>query len=331
MKKKKFKAIELCAGAGGQALGLELAGFEHAALVEIDPNACATLRMNRPDWNILECDLKGFSASSFDDIDLVAGGVPCQPFSIGGKQLGHEDERDLFPEALRVIEECKPRGIMLENVRGLSDAKFLPYRTKILRTLREMGYYCEWRVVNAVDYGVPQSRLRYILVGRRGGKASFPWRASCQNPRTVSEAIYDLMNSNGWKQIEHWKTLASRPAPCLVGGSKKHGGPDLGPQRAKREWATMYINGGGIANEAPQADFDGMPKLTVRMAARLQGFPDTWQFYGGKTAAYRQIGNAFPPQVAQALGLAICDWLSAPIEQESLYTSHSEQLPLTLS
>jgi len=327
---RKLRAIELCAGAGGQALGIERAGFDHVALVENDPNACATLRLNRPSWNVLECDLKNFSAYGMENIDLVAGGVPCQPFSIGGKQLGQQDERDLFPEALRVIEECKPRGILLENVRGLAGTKFSSYRTNILKRLSKLGYFCEWKVINAVDYGVPQYRLRFILVGRLGGRVPFPWISSPPKERTVSETIYDLMNEKGWKQIGKWSLMANRPAPCLVGGSKKHGGPDLGPQRAKREWASMYVNGGGVANEAPAADFDGMPKLTVRMTARLQGFPDDWIFHGGKTAAYRQIGNAFPSQVAHELGLAMRQWLEAPDSLEVPYLAEEEQLQLAL-
>ena len=115
-----LKSIEICAGAGGQALGLEQAGFDHVALVEIEPPACATLRLNRPSWNVIEGDVHEFSASEYrGEVDLLAGGVPCPPFSVAGKQLGAEDERDLFPEALRLISECDPRAVMIENVKGI--------------------------------------------------------------------------------------------------------------------------------------------------------------------------------------------------------------------
>ena len=110
------------------------------------------------------------------------------------------------------------------------------------------------------------------------------------------------MGANGWEGADEWATRANRVAPTLVGGSKKHGGPDLGPTRAKREWAKLGVDGLGIANDAPEPGFEGMPKLTVRMTARLQGFPDDWEFAGKKTAQYRQIGNAFPPPVARAVG-----------------------------
>src|SRR5215469_18661059 len=116
-----YYSIELCAGAGGQALGLEKAGFEHIELIEIDSNACNTLRFNRPKWKIVEGDICKYSPKPSIGIDLLAGGVPCPPFSVAGKQLGAKDERDLFPEALRIVDECRPRAVMLENVRGLLD------------------------------------------------------------------------------------------------------------------------------------------------------------------------------------------------------------------
>jgi len=164
---KKFVAMEICAGGGGQALGLELAGYGHAAVVEIDAAACATLRQNRPDWNVIEGDLHSFDGRPYRGIDLLAGGVPCPPFSIAGKQLGANDERDLFPVALRLVEETQPRAVMLENVRGLAAPKFAEYRAGILNRLHALGYRADWRLLNASDYGVPQLRPRFILVALR--------------------------------------------------------------------------------------------------------------------------------------------------------------------
>ena len=153
-----MRSIEICAGDGGQALGLEQAGFNHVALVELDPQACATLRANRPHWNVIEGDVKSFSASNYTDIDLLAGGVPCPPFSVAGKQLGDEDDRDLFPEALRLVRECNPKAVMLENVRGIFDPKFSAYRENIKASLFDMGYISEWELVHSHHYGVPQLR-----------------------------------------------------------------------------------------------------------------------------------------------------------------------------
>jgi DNA (cytosine-5)-methyltransferase 1 len=131
--------LEICAGAGGQALGLEQAGFEPQALVEMDGACCSTLRFNRPKWNVIEGDLRDFEGQSFEGIDLLAGGVPCPPFSKAGKQLGKDDERDLFPEALRLVDECRPRAVLLENVRGFLDAVFDDYRGHLKLQLEKMG------------------------------------------------------------------------------------------------------------------------------------------------------------------------------------------------
>lgn len=302
-----FSSIEICAGAGGQALGLEQAGFEHASLVEIDAHACRTLRLNRPHWNVTEGDLHCYSADSLKGIELFAGGVPCPPFSKAGKQLGNQDERDLFPEALRLVFECKPQAVMLENVRGLLDSVFDEYRAKIIADLKKLGYIAEWRLLNASDFGVPQLRPRVVFVALKKDVARyFNWPSSrTLPPPTVGHALFDLMVENGWLGAQQWRERACDIAPTLVGGSKKHGGPDLGPTRAKKAWASIGVDGMGIADSAPACDFIGMPRLTVRMAARIQGFPDHWQFSGKKTAAYRQIGNAFPPPVAEAVGTQI--------------------------
>lgn len=303
-----FRAIEICAGAGGQAIGLGQAGFEHVAAVEIDKDACATLRMNRPRWNVLETDLRAFSGRIFRGVDLLAGGVPCPPFSIAGKQLGADDERDLFPEALRLVEECRPAAVMLENVRGLAAERFSGYRAAMLGRLEGMGYVPQWRVLNASDFGVPQLRPRFILVALRPEAAvHFSWPRASRRTPTVGGTIGDLMASGGWPGAIAWAEGARGLAPTVVGGSKKHGGPDLGPTRARLEWAKLGVDGLGIANSVPGPDFPigKMPRLTVRMVARIQGFPDDWELSGGKTAAYRQVGNAFPPPVARAVGQAI--------------------------
>jgi len=303
-------SVEICAGAGGQALGLELAGFQHKALIEIEPAACDTLRLNRPLWNVKEGDVREFSGKAFKGVDLFAGGVPCPPFSKAGKQLGNDDERDLFPDAIRLIDEIRPRAVLLENVRGLLDEVFEPYREKLRSDLRKLGYTAEWRLLNASSFGTPQLRPRALLVAIRKELADgFAWPKPAQmKPKTVGEVLHDLMAERGWRVAGKWKDWANDIAPTLVGGSKKHGGPDLGPTRAKRAWASLCVDGHGLANEAPDPDFIGFPRLTVRMTARLQGFPDEWKFSGRKTAAYRQIGNAFPPPVAEAVGrqIAIC-------------------------
>jgi len=303
-----FKSLEICAGSGGQALGFEQAGFEHVALVEIEHVACQTLRTNRPHWNVIEGDLRYFRATEFKGaVDLLAGGVPCPPFSVAGKQLGDLDERDLFPEALRIASECDPKAIMLENVRGLLDPKFEVYRLQMLEELDSMSYMGEWRLFNASDFGVSQIRPRAILVAlKKNGWNNFSWpEKSGIPPPAVGELLFEEMAELGWERVNEWKNKAQRIAPTLVSGSKKHGGPDLGPTRAKKAWGDLGVDGHGLADRAPINGFSGNPRLTVQMAALIQGFPKDWQFAGKKTSAYRQIGNAFPPAVAAAIGKSI--------------------------
>ena len=305
--------VELCAGGGGQALGLEQAGFRHTGLFEIDANACATLRWNRSDWEVAQCDIRELDGSSFRGIDLLAGGLPCPPFSVAGKQLGRADERDLFPAAVRLIDESRPRCVMIENVRGLLDTRFEQYRESILRRLKKLGYRAGWRLLDACDYGVSQYRKRAILVAiEKSISNRFDWPEPINKmPPTVGEMLYGEMSSRGWRRADEWRLGANDLAPTIVGGSLKHGGPDLGPVRARKAWAALGVDGKGVADQPPEPDFAQMPRLTVPMVSKLQSFPDSWTFVGNKTPAYKQVGNAFPPPVARAVGLQIISALTA--------------------
>lgn len=329
---RQYTSVEICAGAGGQAVGLHEAGFAHRALIEVDPHACATLRHNaaRLGWSgceVVEADLNSYKAAELGiaegELDLLAGGVPCPPFSLAGKQLGRDDERDLFPAMLQMVRDLQPRAVMIENVRGLLQPahKFADYREQILKELETAGYTeCGWDVLEARDYGVPQLRPRAVLVAMREPYAGYfePPRSVGGDYTTVAEALKDSMaqrfgtSARGRKAFRKWLEKAQRRggvAPTLVGGSKKHGGADLGPTRAKRAWAELGIDAMGVADD-PEAIKDAErdlygdagPKLTVAQAALIQGFPADWEFMGRKTAAYRQVGNAFPPPVARAVG-----------------------------
>jgi DNA (cytosine-5)-methyltransferase 1 len=284
--------------------------------VEIDARCCETLKLNRPQWNVVQADVREWSVPKRlrGQVDLLAGGLPCPPFSVAGKQLGKNDERDMFPAAIRIISEARPRAIMIENVPGLLEKTFDSYREHIENQLHDLGYRLYWERLNACDFGVPQLRRRVALVGirrtvlnhfvspRRGGR----------NTPTVGQAIADLIAERGWKGASAWGKKANEIAPTIVGGSTKHGGPDLGPSRARTAWAALGVDGRLIAEHAPDRDFDGMPHLTVRMVARIQGFPDGWIFSGKKTAQYRQVGNAFPPPVAKAVANRIAKCIHLP-------------------
>lgn len=303
----RLTCVEICAGAGGQAIGLDAAGFKHVALVEYESEYCDVLKKNKPSWNVICADVHSFDGRPYAGVDLLAGGVPCPPFSVASKQLGERDERDLFPEAIRLVSEIRPKAVMLENVRGLLNPKFDEYRSRILRSIENLGYKVHIKLLQANDYGVSQIRPRVIIIGIRndlGGSFTYP--APNRTPaKSVGELLLGMMGANGWRHAEKWSRRANRIAPTIVGGSKKHGGPDLGPTRARRSWAELDVDGTGVANNAPPPDFTGSPKLTKEMIAAIQGFPSDWDFGKKKTSACRMIGNAFPPPVAKAVGLQI--------------------------
>ena len=309
-----LRVVEICAGAGGQALGLHNAGFESLLAVELDETAAQTLRQNTSGRVVVGdvADPEVWTPSEFRGIDLFAGGVPCPPFSIAGKQLGSSDERDLFAWAVEQVAVIKPRALLLENVRGLAAPRFSGYRQRVLDRLTQLGYVADWRLLFAADFGVPQLRPRFVLVALRPEDAVyFRWPEPVTRETTVGLCLRDLMAANGWPHVDEWVKLANGIGPTIVGGSKKHGGADLGPTRAKRAWEALGVDGKGVANEAPGKDAphpsDKLPRLTIPMVARLQGWADEheWEFAGRKTSQYRQIGNAFPPPVAEALGRSI--------------------------
>jgi DNA (cytosine-5)-methyltransferase 1 len=296
--------------------------------VEIDRWACSSLRANRPSWTVIgpepgsrgpqdgrTGDVRVFSARDWrGQVDLLSGGVPCPPFTVAGRQLGADDERDLFPEVVRLVGECRPRAVMVENVPGILGRRFDAYRAELEAELNAIGYrFAAWNTLCASDFGLAQLRPRAVLVAFRADchPAAFELPHGQRGANvSAGDVLGDLMAAGGWLGAAAWAAAATSIGPTLVGGSKRHGGPDLGPTRARRQWAALGVDGGGIADAAPRPGFAGRPRLTVRMAARLQGFPDGWQICGPKTPAYRQVGNAFPPPVAEAVGRHIGEALA---------------------
>jgi DNA (cytosine-5)-methyltransferase 1 len=320
-----YSTVEICAGAGGQALGLELAGFEHALAVELDPQAANTLAHNRPSWPVAIGDVASsqtWKPADYLGLDLLAGGVPCPPFSVAGRQIGAGDERDLFAWTVAQMEVVRPRALMLENVRGLSTPRFAGYRQRIADELARQGYWSDWRLVHASQFGVPQLRPRYVLVAMKMEDAAyFAWPEPTELTLGLGTLIGDQLGADGWAGATPWaEKFKLAIAPTIVGGSKRHGGADLGPTRAKSAWRRLGIDAHGVADAPPTADApEGfLPRLTTEMVARIQGWlppngedaPYAWEFTGRKTSRYRQIGNAFPPPVARAIGGAIYSALS---------------------
>ena len=320
-----LRVVEICAGAGGQSLGLHRAGFDHALSLELDQSAAATLRHNlsrlqdrEPDVRVGDvADPDLWTPEEFEGVDLLAGGVPCPPFSVAGKQMGSQDERDLFAWAVELTGRMRPKALLLENVRGLSSPRFAGYRQAIADRLTELGYASEWRMLHASEFGVPQLRPRFVLVALRPELGTaFSWPTPLSSCPTVGEILRDDMKERGWRYADKWADHAAAIAPTIVGGSKKHGGADLGPTRSKKAWAQLGVDGHGVADAAPSkvdpSHLRKMPRLTNPMVTKLQGWNGPgyeWEFVGRKTSVYRQIGNAFPPPVAEAIGRSISDAL----------------------
>jgi len=318
--------VDVCCGAGGLALGLEQAGFAPRLLLDDDDLAVATIRANRPHWNVLCTDLLDFDPADHPvsyDVDLLAAGLPRVKSSATTGRADSDVEVRLLEATVLLAHAIRPRSVLIENVPGLAHAEeYQPFRDFARVELAHLGYEFSWFVVNAADFGVPQNRKQGVLVAieRDRADAFRPPSPTVSEPVTVGAALGPSMAARGWRDADRWAFQADRPAPTLVGGSRNRGGADLGPTGAKRKWETMGVNAHSMADEVPGPDFvwdpargrDGMVKLTVEQAALLQGFPSSWEITGRKTARYRQIGHATPPPVAEALGRAIATALAAP-------------------
>jgi len=309
---RRYTCLELCAGAGGLSLGLEHAGFDPVLLIDKNPATATTLFANRPQWPTETGDLCNFVASERPetlDVDLLAAGLPRLRAAATAARPDDEDERRLIRATAMLVSEVQPQAVLIENVPGLVEKEeFEAVRRELHDELEHLGFKITWHVLNARDFGVPQHRPHGFMVAMRpeliGG---FDWPTP---PATVSTTVggtlLSSMGSRGWHGARAWADRADGPAPTIVGGSDKRGGPDLGPTGSKRKWATYGVNGGTVADRVPDATFaEDLVPLTVQQVALLQGFPVDWVIPGRKTSAYRQVGHATPPPLAAAVGGAI--------------------------
>jgi len=243
----------------------------------------------------------------FRDISLVVGNLSSMGISVAD----HRRESDplvQYEEVLEIVEAIRPSAAVFTNVAGLMHKRLEGLRLHIGGVLESLGYQYSWRVIDSLDYGLPQSRRRTVLLAFLPDSFSaFVWPVAKARAPTVGEALLPLMAENGWRGANQWARLAAGVAPTIVGGSKRHGGADLGPTRSKELWYAMGVDARGIADAAPTAETPTreMPRLTNSMLAVLQGFPMDWRFSGRKTSVYRQIASSIPPPIVTALGLEV--------------------------
>lgn len=320
-----MRAIDVFAGAGGLSCGLKAAGWSVEAAIEFDRTAIATHRINFPETEHICDDVRLVDFRRYRGIDLVAGGPPCQPFSVSGKQLGRFDSRDMVPEFIRAVAEVQPRAFLMENVAGLTGTRFSEYLSEKIHDLSNLGYTVFSKVLNASNFGVAQRRQRLFLVGIRSnedaefiypietheGTVSKPFHTVskclegtpedipnkarvvfCKNP-ILRRSPYAGMLFNGKGRPLECDGLA-HTVPASAGGNRTH---ILDPLKLVSAYHSSLMAGG----RPRKGDLDGVRRLTVRESARLQSFPDTFQFGGKQSSRYSQVGNAVPPLLAQAV------------------------------
>ncbi len=320
------RAIDLFAGAGGLTLGLQMAGWDVMAAVELDKWASATHKANFPDTYVL-ADVCDVDFRQFIGIDLVAGGPPCQPFSVAGKQLASADPRDMVPQFIRAVYEAKPKAFLMENVPGLLTSRHIAYTQQVIEQLESLGYQVYVKQLAAADYGVPQNRERVFFMGvctninfvfpapthgPAGGKPYVSARQAlkdvpeCEpNRAIVTYAKKPVLRRSPWAGMlvnGQGRPInldePSQTIPATAGGNRTH---IVDPERILLEYHRYLMAGG-----TPRSGIvEGVRRLNVRESARLQSFPDTFAFLGKKTKQYTQVGNAVPPLLARAIGKAV--------------------------
>lgn len=336
----KRKCIELFAGAGGLALGLEKAGFEEIGLVEIDKTACDTLRLNRPNWNVIEEDIVKFSQKDLlkefklkkGELDLLSGGYPCQSFSYAGKKLGLEDVRGtMFFYYAEFLRQLQPKMFLAENVKGLTTHDGGRTIQTMVDVFEDLGYTVEWKVLNAWDYGVAEKRQRVVIIGTRNDlkeNVKFKYPEPHDYKPVLRDVLQNVPESVGAKYPEKKKKVFDLVPP---GGYWR----DLPDDVARDYMKSCYFMGGGRTGIARRISWDE-PSLTLtcspmmkqtdrchpdesrpfttREYARIQSFPDEWEFSGKMNDIYKQIGNAVPVELAKEVGISIMNALNKGVD-----------------
>ncbi|GAA9038694.1 DNA cytosine methyltransferase [Helicobacter pylori] len=331
----RMTSIELFAGAGGLALGLEFAGFNHIGLVKIDKFACSTLKKNRPLWNVLEKDITTLTEQDlktafnveYGDLDLLSGGCPCQSFSYAGKKLGLEDTRGtMFYYYAKFLKTLKPKMFLFENVRGLiSHNKGKTFKI-ICETLENCGYSLHYKVLNALNYGVAQKRERLFIIGiRKDLNYFFNFPKPLKNKKVLKDILLDVPKSLGAEYSPKKKEIFNL---VPAGGYWRDIDPQIAKEYMKSSWGNNKGGRTGILRrlslDEPSLTILTTPQMkqtdrchplevrpfNIRESARIQSFPDEWEFVGSVAQQYKQIGNAVPPLLAEAVGKEIVKTLN---------------------
>ena len=329
---RQYNSVELFAGAGGLAIGMEQAGFNHIMLNEVMACACNTLSHNRPNWNVIHDDIHNIDFQPYHGhVDLLTGGFPCQAFSYAGNKGGFEDARGtLFFEFARAINEIQPPVFMAENVKGLVSHDNGRTFTTICNTINELGYtLVEPRVLKAIMYKVPQKRERIVLVGIRNdlvGNVHFSYPSPYHRIMTLRDAFYagdlyplDVPVSAGQRYPARkaeilaqvpmggdWRDLPANIAKEYMGGSYFLGGGKTGmARRLSLDDPSLTLTCSPAQKQTERCHPIETRPLTVREYARIQTFPDNWEFCGSLTEQYKQIGNAVPVNMAGAVGRSL--------------------------
>ncbi|MFH1317308.1 MAG: DNA (cytosine-5-)-methyltransferase [Candidatus Woesearchaeota archaeon] len=333
MASKNHTVIELFAGAGGLALGLENAGLKSSALIELDKDCVNTLKKNRPNWNVIHDDVSNVNFMGMS-ADIVTGGFPCQAFSYAGKRLGFEDTRGtLFFEFARCIKEVQPKIFVGENVEGLLRHDNGKTFKTMVNILRDMGYNIQHKVLNAINYGVAQKRKRVIVVGTKPG-INFNFPAKITESVTLKEVLKDVPESEGTKYSENrkkimklipaggcWINLPIKLQKEYMGKSFTSGGGRRGMAR-RISWnePCLTLTTSPSQKQTERCHPDVTRPFTVREYARIQSFPDKWEFEGGISSQYKQIGNAVAVKVAEAVGRELINALEGKSASSEMQT-----------
>lgn len=321
----RYSVVSLFTGAGGLDIGFERAGTDVLVCVDNDPESCKTLRHNRPEWPVFEGDIRQFDPTPYVGADLVVGGPPCQGFSTAGKGNPNDPRNFLWQEYFRVVEAVMPKALVIENVSGLKHQRNGDHLTGIMDSLEKLGYHFALGVLNAADFGVPQTRKRLFVIGLKGHVPTLP-EPTVSRHKTVSEAIDDLIgvedqainqepNHHAPHIVEKWTRLAPGEVDPNYRRARLHADR---PSHTVRAGGGYGPKGNHLAGFHPPIHHSLPRQLTVREAARLQTFPDEWIFQGSKTAQGRQVGNAVPVLMAEAVGRHVVALLDEAAKPEQL-------------